>query len=67
MKKFVCAATITLGLMMSAVFPLRAQSALPAGWPARVELGMSDAPGGRRGHEGDGARLRSATSICPAA
>jgi len=46
MKKFVCAATITLGLMMSAVFPLRAQSALPAGWPARVELGMSDAPGG---------------------
>lgn len=46
MKKYVCAATITLGLMMSAVFPLRAQNALPAGWPARVELGMGDAPGG---------------------
>jgi hypothetical protein len=45
MTKFVCAGALTL-VLASALFPLRAQSALPAGWPNRLELGMADAPGG---------------------
>ncbi len=45
MKSFVCAAAITICLA-SAFSTLRAQSALPSGWPARLELGMADAPGG---------------------
>ena len=45
MTKFVCAAALTL-VLASALLPLRAQSALPAGWPNRLELGMADGPGG---------------------
>jgi hypothetical protein len=45
MKNYVCAAAITICLA-SAFSTLRAQSALPPGWPARLELGMADAPGG---------------------
>ena len=45
MKNYVCAAAITICLA-SAFSTLRAQSALPSGWPARLELGMADAPGG---------------------
>ena len=45
MTKFVCAAALTL-VLASALLPLRAQSALPAGWPNRLELGMADSPGG---------------------
>jgi hypothetical protein len=44
MQKHVCAAACTLALL-SAV-PASAQSGLPAGWPNRLELGMSDSPGG---------------------
>jgi hypothetical protein len=36
----------TLGLVASRAIPAGAQAPLPAGWPARVELGMADAPGG---------------------
>jgi hypothetical protein len=45
MTKFVCAGAITLFLAFG-LLPLRAQSALPSGWPTRLELGMADAPGG---------------------
>ena len=33
-------------LLASMSVPVRAQAPLPAGWPARLELGMADAPGG---------------------
>ena len=45
MTKFVCALAITL-VLVSGLLPLRAQSALPSGWPTRLELGMADSPGG---------------------
>ena len=45
MKKYVCAAAITICLA-SAFSTLRAQGGLPPGWPARLELGMADSPGG---------------------
>ena len=45
MKNYVCAAAITICLA-SAFSTLHAQTALPPGWPARLELGMADAPGG---------------------
>ncbi len=45
MKNYVCAAAITICLA-SALSTVRAQGALPPGWPARLELGMADAPGG---------------------
>jgi hypothetical protein len=39
----VCAAVVLLGL---ATAPVHAQNPLPVGWPARLELGMADSPGG---------------------
>jgi hypothetical protein len=44
-KKIVWATGITLCLASSSA-SVDTQSALPAGWPNRMELGMSDAPGG---------------------
>lgn len=44
-----CACSVAVGLCLFALFstdPLHSQGSLPAGWPARVELGMSDSPGG---------------------
>ena len=45
MKLRNCTAALGVLLTVFAV-PARAQAPLPAGWPARVELGMSDSPGG---------------------
>ena len=40
----------TFFLVLCALVPsARAQAPLPAGWPARIELGMGDAPGGAAG------------------
>jgi hypothetical protein len=38
--------TCTFALVASRPLPAEAQAPLPAGWPARLELGMADAPGG---------------------
>ena len=35
-------------LLASMTVPVRAQAPLPPGWPARLELGLADSPGGLR-------------------
>ena len=37
---------LSLGLLLTMVAPAVQAQSLPSGWPARVELGMADAPGG---------------------
>jgi len=39
-------ATLTVLLSLPCAGPARAQAPLPSGWPARLELGMADSPGG---------------------
>jgi hypothetical protein len=35
-----------VAILFFATLPVRAQAPLPAGWPARLELGLADSPGG---------------------
>jgi hypothetical protein len=38
--------TLTVLLSLACALPARAQAPLPSGWPARLELGIADSPGG---------------------